>query len=701
MRRTVMLVVVAGMLLASAAAVSAIDLSDFKGKIPPWALERKGVDISLGSMDSRATGGPDAAGYLFADSNEVGGPTFDWVEINGSGTQVLLGDDEVSAALPIGFTFDYYGTPFTELYAVSNGFLSFGDDSSTFTNQCPLPNAATPNNLIAPLWDDLDPFDTSDPLYYQTFAAGSCPWNSYSGACFVVEYEDFCFYPGGVDCTSAGTFEVIFFDNNEIVLQYLTAPVDGGAGATVGIENADGSIGLTYSCDSDTLTDSLAIQYGITDQAADLVLTKTASATDVPVGGSFTFTIDLTNDGPQTATGVVVTDTLSSDLTYVSDTCGGSGAPNWTWNVGTLAADASTSCTITVSLNDCNIITNTATATANEIDPPGNSTDTVTINQSAAGLQDGSFEATVPGAAPGDPATNPFWDAASAQFGTPFCDLSSCGDGGGTAGARTGDWWVWFGGATANETGNVNQDATLTGTPTLSFYLWAPVPSGSGTGTMDVLVDGNSVFQVTQGQAPYDTGYQLVEVDLTAYADGGVHNIRFESSTVNDVVTFNVDDVFLPGDCGGTGANVDLSLTKQGYNSGAGMGGYQMVVSNAGPDAATNVVVSDPLPAGVTHMSDTCGGVVNMGTWTWTIPSLAAGAQASCDMTVAVNDSLDTANTATASSPDSDSDASNNAGSSFIPEQAEPAIPTLSTWGIALLAMLMGGIAVWFLRRRR
>jgi uncharacterized repeat protein (TIGR01451 family) len=240
----------------------------------------------------------------------------------------------------------------------------------------------------------------------------------------------------------------------------------------------------------------------------------------------------------------------------------------------------------------------------------------------------------------------------------------------------------------------------LTGTPTLSFYLWAPVPSGSGTGTMDVLVDGNSVFQVTQGQAPYDTGYQLVEVDLTAYADGGVHNIRFESSTVNDVVTFNVDDVFLPGDCGGTGANVDLSLTKQGYNSGAGMGGYQMVVSNAGPDAATNVVVSDPLPAGVTHMSDTCGGVVNMGTWTWTIPSLAAGAQASCDMTVAVNDSLDTANTATASSPDSDSDASNNAGSSFIPEQAEPAIPTLSTWGIALLAMLMGGIAVWFLRRR-
>jgi uncharacterized repeat protein (TIGR01451 family) len=101
------------------------------------------------------------------------------------------------------------------------------------------------------------------------------------------------------------------------------------------------------------------------------VLTKTASATDVPVGGTFTYTIDLTNDGPQTATGVVVTDTLSSDLTYVSDTCGGSGAPNWTWNVGTLAADASTSCTITVSLNDCNIITNTATATCQRDRPAG------------------------------------------------------------------------------------------------------------------------------------------------------------------------------------------------------------------------------------------------------------------------------------------------------------------------------------------
>jgi hypothetical protein len=218
MRRTVMLVVVAGMLLASAAAVSAIDLSDFKGKIPPWALERKGVDISLGSMDSRATGGPDAAGYVFADSNEVGGPTFDWVEINGSGTQVLLGDDEVSAALPIGFTFDYYGTPFTELYAVSNGFLSFGDDSSTFTNQCPLPNAATPNNLIAPLWDDLDPGDTSDPIYYQTFAAGSCPWNGPTPApASSSSTRTSATTRVVLTATAPGLSRSSFFDNDEIV----------------------------------------------------------------------------------------------------------------------------------------------------------------------------------------------------------------------------------------------------------------------------------------------------------------------------------------------------------------------------------------------------------------------------------------------------------------------------------------------------
>lgn len=688
MRRALIGILVCCLVCATGFVSEAIDLTDYQGKVPSHVFDRKGVDIVLERTDSRATGGPDAAGYVFTDSSEPGGPTFDWVEINGTGTQLLLGDDDLSGALPIGFTFPFYGVDYTEVYAVSNGFLSFDGDSSSLSNVC-LPDANTPNNIIAMLWDDLDPGDTSDPIYYETFASGSCPWNSYAGACFVVEYEDFCHFSGGVDCDSAGTFQTILLDDGDIVLQYLTASFDGGSGATVGIENADGSVGLEYSCNTASLTDDLAIQFGLSDQIADLNLTKTASAMDVPPGNNVTYTIEVTNDGPLAATGVEVTDAIPAELTYVSDTCGGTGAPNWTWSIGNLGVSQTVSCSVTATVDVCAPITNTATATCNEIDPAPNSSDSATINSSAEAVEDGSFEAGTP---------NPFWNEASTNFGTPLCDLAGCGDGGGTAGARTGDWWTWFGGSSANETGSVSQDVEISGSPTLSFYLWAPVPGDqAAAGTFDVMIDGNSEFQISQGQAPYDTGYQLVQVDLSAYS--GTHTLSFESTTSGGVVTFNLDDVSLPGGCG-TGANVDLSLTKEGYNSGGGSGGYLFTLRNLGPDTATGIVVSDPLPAGVTHTGDTCGGTVNQGTWTWNVASLAASAQVSCDMSVAINDPLDTDNIATASSPDSDAAPSNNTATGAIPEQQQPAIPMLSNWSLVLLAMLMGGVAVWLIRRR-
>jgi uncharacterized repeat protein (TIGR01451 family) len=96
-------------------------------------------------------------------------------------------------------------------------------------------------------------------------------------------------------------------------------------------------------------------------------------------GGNAVFTLTVTNNGPSTATGVVVTDTLPAGLTYVSNSCGATFAdPTLTWNVGTLAVSASASCTLTVAVNSTS--TNTASATGNESDPtPGNNSSSAIV----------------------------------------------------------------------------------------------------------------------------------------------------------------------------------------------------------------------------------------------------------------------------------------------------------------------------------
>ncbi len=152
-------------------------------------------------------------------------------------------------------------------------------------------------------------------------------------------------------------------------------------------------------------------------------------------------------------------------------------------------------------------------------------------------VADGSFEGGTPSAS---------WAEASTNFGTPICDPGACGVGGGT-GPRTGTFWAWFGGVPALEVGSVQQSLTIpVGASTLDFYLEIPVSSGNGVDFMRVKIDGTTVFSVLEGQAPYaGIGYQLVSIPLGAFADGGVHTLRFESTQTGapGVTNFFVDDI--------------------------------------------------------------------------------------------------------------------------------------------------------------
>jgi hypothetical protein len=72
-----------------------------------------------------------------------------------------------------------------------------------------------------------------------------------------VQYENF----HGYDGSTAGTFEAILFENGNILMQFADAGHKSGASSTTGIENVDGSDGLTYlSCNTPgSLDDNLAI----------------------------------------------------------------------------------------------------------------------------------------------------------------------------------------------------------------------------------------------------------------------------------------------------------------------------------------------------------------------------------------------------------------------------------------------------------
>ena len=78
-----------------------------------------------------------------------------------------------------------------------------------------------------------------------------------------------------------------------------------------------------------------------------------------------TYTLTTTNNGPDNATGVTITDQLPTGLTYTSDTSQGTYNPNTgTWNIGTLTNQNSQTITITALITaTTGTIQNTATKT--------------------------------------------------------------------------------------------------------------------------------------------------------------------------------------------------------------------------------------------------------------------------------------------------------------------------------------------------
>ncbi len=109
----------------------------------------------------------------------------------------------------------------------------------------------------------------------------------------------------------------------------------------------------------------------LTVEEVDLAITKGDSPDPVRFGEALTYTLLVTNNGPQDATGVKVVDTLPTGVTFVSASAGCvESAGVVTCDVGVLISGAVAELTIVVTApEEDGTLTNTATVTGNELDP--------------------------------------------------------------------------------------------------------------------------------------------------------------------------------------------------------------------------------------------------------------------------------------------------------------------------------------------
>lgn len=114
---------------------------------------------------------------------------------------------------------------------------------------------------------------------------------------------------------------------------------------------------------------------------ADLSITKTGPPGRVPTGRNMTYTLTVTNNGPDDAADVTVVDTLPASVTFVSATPsqgGCSGTSTVTCLLGALANGNSATIAIVVRPTQAGVITNVASITPTPTDPnTANNTDSV------------------------------------------------------------------------------------------------------------------------------------------------------------------------------------------------------------------------------------------------------------------------------------------------------------------------------------
>ena len=418
---------------------------------------------------------------------------------------------------------------------------------------------------------------------------------------------------------------------------WTVAPLSNGNSATVNITatvNASGdytNIGEVTAADNEdpdstpnngvVTEDDYASVTPTPNPVSDIEMDMTVDNATPLVGDDVVFTIEITNNGPSDATGIVVADLLPSGYTFVSDDASGSYNPSTgVWTVDPITGSGTATINITASVNASGDYENVAEVIASDnLDPDStpnngdiNEDDQVSISIAPVSVSDIDLTVAIDNATPyvGNDVVFTITvsnDGPSDAEGVQVTDLLPDGytyvsDDAGTYDAITGLWTV---GAIAS--GN-NSILNITAT---------------------VNVSGN-----------YDNTAEVTAAD----------NFDPDSTPANGIATEDDQDTInvtpLPVS--------DMTMNMTVDNDTPYVGGdvvFTIEITNNGPSDATGIEVADLLPSGYTYVSDDAG-TYDAGTGIWTVGDITSGNTSVINITATVNATGNYTNVAEVSAAD-------------------------------------------------
>lgn len=381
-------------------------------------VEPPSIWAVVDSTDSASCGGSDGAAFLsayggFASTANTATYIVDTLEgefepyaygqpENANSYQnITLADDALSDSIEIfnGGSFEFFGNSRTHFVICSQGFITFstaqtstGQVNGLYSVPAAIPSTAanSPTEFIAGYWTDQDP--SVGIAEIETYEIGTAP-----NRVRVINYVNLDhFFNGTVGSGDTSTFQIVLYENSNIIQIHSEQLRSDGDGHVQGIENAAGTV--AYGLASRNNTDFEADDDYIAFIPAEQNFTYTWSSigtgdsdTTLPAG-SYTVTVSdgsctdvVTFDIFEEPSTVVATIAVDSGISctgnpntgqLTASATGGAGGYTFAWSTGSTNATISGLGvgTYTVTVSDANgcqdTVQATLSATSNSVPSP-------------------------------------------------------------------------------------------------------------------------------------------------------------------------------------------------------------------------------------------------------------------------------------------------------------------------------------------